>query len=172
MLTILTHYIAETLRKGLAALVARWYLLVHTHPRFHNRKDIRMQLETTLTKINTDKQNPEFRLYAKTIVDNKQNETQRTSAQVIAIECESQNLHRLRELLHTAYSSHSHSLPGKFIPINYQHIESKEKYSSLIRLQSQYLQEHRNISISGVTMSDLETKNSIQQYNSHHSMPY
>ena len=32
MLTILTHYIAETLRKGLAALVARWYLLGLSDP--------------------------------------------------------------------------------------------------------------------------------------------
>ena len=32
MLTISTHYIAETLRKGLAALVARWYLLGLSDP--------------------------------------------------------------------------------------------------------------------------------------------
>ena len=32
MLTILTHYITETLRKGLAALVARWYLLGLSDP--------------------------------------------------------------------------------------------------------------------------------------------
>ena len=131
--------------------------LLHTHPRFHNRKDIHTKLSKTLTKINTDKQIPEFRLYVKTIVDNKQ-DNQRVSAQVITIECESCNVHRLRELLHTAYSSISQSLPGKFIPTNYQHIESKEKYSSLIRLQSQYLQDHRNISISGVTLDDLDTK--------------
>ena len=131
--------------------------LLHTHPRFHNRKDIHTKLSKTLTKINTDKQIPEFRLYVKTIVDNKQ-DNQRVSAQVITIECESCNVHRLRELLHTAYSSISQSLPGKFIPTNYQHIESKEKYSSLICLQSQYLQDHRNISISGVTLDDLDTK--------------
>ena len=131
--------------------------LLQMHPRFHNRQDIKEQLLKLLATVNNNNNEiPKFQLYVKTINDKNANSAQRASAQAIVIESESNNVHNLRELLHTAYNNKSKSLPGKFIPINYQHIETKEKYSSLIRLQHQYLQDHRNISISGENKDNLE----------------
>ena len=131
--------------------------LLQMHPRFHNRQDIKDQLLKLLSTANDNTNEiPKFNLYVKTISDSNANATQRSSAQTIVIESASKDVHNLRELLHSAYNSKSKSLPGKFIPINYQHIETKEKYSSLIRLQHQYLQDHRNISISGDNNDNLE----------------
>ena len=136
--------------------------LLQMHPRLHNRQDLHLQLSKLLSKANPTKETPEFQLYVKTISDNNTNAAQRSSAQAIVIESKSDNIHNLRELLHSVYNTQSHLLPGTFIPINYQHIETKEKYSSLIRLQRQYLEDHRNISLSGVPDDKL---NSIVHYN-------
>ena len=53
MLTILTHYIAETLRKGLAALVARWYLLGLSDP---NTADLSTKITASFVEDELEEQ--------------------------------------------------------------------------------------------------------------------
>ena len=130
--------------------------LLHMHPHFHNRQDIHQKLSKTLTETTSAKEIPEFKLYIKSVTDGIVDTSLRSTAQAFIIKSTSANVHSLRELLHTAYNSQSPTLPGKFIPANYQHIENKEKYSSLICLQQQYLNDHRNIHITGITHDDVK----------------
>ena len=131
--------------------------LLQMHPRLHNRDDITERLRRAIQQVTTD-QVPAFRLYAKTISNGKPSDTNRQSTQVIVVECESASLFQLRELLHKIYSTNTKSLPGKFIPMNFQHIQSANAYTYLLQQQQTYLESHRNISISDITMDDLQTE--------------
>ena len=131
--------------------------LLQMHPRLHNRDDITERLRRAIQQITTD-QVPTFRLYTKTISNGKPSDMNRKSTQVIVVECETSSLFKLRELLHKIYSTNTKSLPGKFIPMNFQHIQSGNAYTQLIQQQQNYLESHRNISISEITLEDLQTE--------------
>ena len=128
--------------------------LLQMHPRTHNRDNIALRLRQATQQI-SNKQLPEFRLYVKTISDKKPSDDNRISVPVIVIECESSSLTTLREHLHTVYSSNKVDLPGKFIPMNFPHIQSVQEYTQLIHQHKSYLDNHRNITVSNVTYDDL-----------------
>ena len=130
--------------------------LLHSHPRFHNRDNIHKIISTSLNKVSQNKPVPKFRLYVKSITHGNPNEKSRIATQAIHIECESSKLHELRELLHQLYHSTDKSIPGKFIPMNFPHIQSAHDYMQLLRSQSMYMDNHRNISVTGLTSEELD----------------
>ena len=130
-----------------------WFLGLH--PRFHNRVDLTKRLQSLLTKVH-DKPVPQFQLYSKTVFTGKPTDSKRISALAIHIECESTNLFELREILHKLYSNKNNTkIPGKFIPINFPHLQNISAYTSIIQQQQNYLENHRNIQISGISNDDL-----------------
>ena len=131
-----------------------WFL--ELHPRFHNRDNIKQQLQKLLIKKNSPTTVPSFRLYSKGLTNNKPLDPNRIVTQAIHLECESQHLHERREMIHSLYSTNNASLPGKFIPMNFPHIQSKNEYSSLIRQQHSYMENHRNITLFEITPIELE----------------
>ena len=135
--------------------------LLHMNPRTHNRDNIALRLRQAIQKLTTQSI-AKFRLYIKTISDRKPSDKNRLSTQVIAIKCESSSLFTLRDLLHKLYASNNQDLPGKFIPMNFPHVESTNKYTQLIQAQKTYLTIHRNIAVHNVSFDDL---NKIIEHN-------
>ena len=129
--------------------------LLQMNPRTHNRDNIVLRLRQAIQQI-SNKVIPEFHLYVKTISDSKPSDNNRISIPVIVIECESASLVTLRELLHSMYSSNKVDLPGKFIPMNFPHIQSASVYTQLIQQQKSYLETHRNITVTNITSDDLK----------------
>ena len=133
---------------------AGWILF--SHPRFHNRDHMKTYLQNAL-RLQTEKNDlPTFHLYSKQIIHGKPTDTNKISTQAIHIECESTRLNELRELLFKLYSTKDQKLPGKFIPTNFQHIQKENKYAQILQQQIRYLDDHRNISILGVSIDDLK----------------
>ena len=54
------------------------------------------------------------------------------------------------------YSTNDTTLPGKFIPTNFPHIQNKNAYSSLIRQQHEYMENHRIISLFDIKSAELD----------------
>ena len=129
--------------------------LLQMNPRTHNRNNIAQRLRQAIQQIST-KPLPKFHLYTKTISNSKPSDINRISVSVIVIECESSSLIALRELLHTVYASNNSDLPGKFIPMNFPHIQSAHEYTRIIKNQQEYLENHRNITVTNVTFDDLK----------------
>ena len=156
---VLTSYRATLNVNNWSTLDVRdvgWILSMH--PRFHNRDNITSLLRQELVALNDNNLVPNFRVYSKTLTNNKPSDKQRLVMQALHIECESSNLHALRELLHRLYSSSNPRIPGKFVPVNFQHIQSKNAFLALVLQQKQYLENHRNITIYGTSCTDLATE--------------
>ena len=139
-----------------------WFLGLH--PRFHNRIDLTNRLQSLLKEV-SEKPVPQFQLYSKTVLSGKPTNPNRISTHAIYIECESTHLFELRERLHKLYSTtNNKNIPGKFVPINFPHLQNLSAYTTIIEQQKNYLDNHRNIQLSGITTDDfhLETKDKDQ----------
>ena len=70
------------------------------------------------------------------------------------MECRSSDLPRLRQLVQKTYST-INNLPGQLIPSNLPHLDNKHLLRNYVIQQNRYIDDHRNISIFGVTEHDL-----------------
>lgn len=136
--------------------------LFGVHPTFHNRdsltKTIRKELE------NKEENVPQFRLYAKLVISGTS--STRITSRAVFVECESKHLPKVRHLFSKLYKSNL--IPGKFIPLNIQHTKSVSVYKKWITKQSEYLENHRNITIRNVSKEDFNK--SIKYNNSDNNM--
>ena len=139
--------------------------LLQVNPRTHNREHIALCIRQAIQQLSTNAA-PKFHLYVKTITNGKPSDKNRTSIPAVIIECASSSIIELRELLHKAYSQSSNALPGKFVPTNFQHIQSIREYTQLLLQQKQYLELHRNISVSNINLNDLQTTITHENKNS------
>ena len=130
--------------------------LYGVHHQFHNRDELSDFLTDSLKKYNKLDTLPPFRLYVKSVTNGKPSSPDRISTPAVHIECKSENIHELRELLNGLYATKSRYLPGKFIPMNLQHIDDTNLYRKYINGHKQYLVNHRNISLFHLGHDDVQ----------------
>jgi hypothetical protein len=145
--------------------------VLHAHPYFTNRdklkKEITEQINKSLNgKETTDVQSilarfeqdpskpvevPDFRL-VKTRPTNTL-ESQRFSTEAIEIQCERPSIPFLKCLLSIAYEGQLQASPDAitFVPYSLTRDTSPQVYIEIIAKQNLFLEEHRNISIAGIS---------------------
>lgn len=130
-----------------------WFCNIH--PYFHQRDHLFDFLTSAIKTFTKSSDIPEFKLYVKSVVDGKPNSDTRTSARAVHVECRSDQVGVLRDLFQQTYSK-GKGLPGHFVPNNLQHLDNKQLHKTYIQQQNKYIDEHRNITVSDVTLEDLQ----------------
>ena len=120
------------------------------HPKYHNRDSVTDILQNHLQQKEHDI--PKFRLHTKQASCGKGKAIVKVTA--VHVECPAKDTQKLRHLLSKAYKSNS--LPGQFIPSNLSFVRSENAYKNWIDNQQNYLNEHRNITISGISREQMK----------------
>ena len=131
-----------------------WFCNVHTF--FHQREHLHSVLIKYITQANPSQHIPPFKLYVKTVTAGKPGSS-RVSTRAVHLESRSKDILILRKLLQQTYSTIK-GLPGHFIPSNLPHLDNKHLHRTYILQQNKYIDDHRNISIYGVTADQLLQK--------------
>lgn len=130
-----------------------WFCNIH--PYFHQRDYLVDYLKSAITSFAKTSDIPEFKLYVKSVVDGKPNSDNRSSARAVHVECKSEHVSTLRDLFQKTYSN-GKGLPGHFVPNNLQHLDNKQLHKMYIAQQNKYIDDHRNITVSDVTLEELQ----------------
>lgn len=94
-------------------------------------------------------------LYSKTISNAPPSDKSRINTSAINISCRRSDAKQCKALLQHIFKVKSKQVPGKFIPNDISSSESFEVFTQYIKLQNKYLQNHRSISVVGISEESL-----------------
>ena len=94
-------------------------------------------------------------LQAKTISYTNRTTKIKIQSQAIHILCRREDMKQVQQMLQTMYSDDEFHGPGKFIPIDIVAKQNASTLEKLITLQKLYLENHRSITVVGVSLASL-----------------
>ena len=132
--------------------------LLESHPLIHHRDHIKDLIKKYCSQ--NDLEFVPIQLQTRSITFNPRNSNQRIKTNAIHILCRNADLKKCRQLMQTLYSDVKFSGPGKFVPSNITSTQGPSSLQQLIEMQQHYLDNHRSISVVGVTLSSLSENHS------------
>ena len=138
---------------------AGWIL--HSNPVIHHRDYLSQHIE----KYCAEKQLNcvPIQLQTRSITFNQRNTNQRIKTKAIHVLCRSDDLDKCRKLLQTIYSDEQFFCLGKFVPSNITTTQGASSLQKLIQSQQYYLDNHRSITVLGVSVQSLSIYSSTNQ---------
>ena len=128
-----------------------------SHYQAHNRDNIHHTLKNHCDLHNISL--PDLELFPKAV--SITSAKKKFTTQAIHFACRRADVDSAREALQQSFSSDSVFLPGVFIPSNLGAKQGYDTLAQFIQNQNQYLDNHRSIVLSGLTLADLTRSVSI-----------
>ena len=137
--------------RDLDIVPAGW--LLKSHPIVHHRDYIHDLIKQYCHQ--NDIELVPIQLQTRSITFNPRTSNQRIRTNAIHILCRNNDLSKCRHLMQTLYSKDNFRGPGKFVPSNIASTQGPSSLQQLIEMQKHYLENHRSISVLGVSFSSL-----------------
>ena len=143
--------INKWLEKDLDIATAGW--IFESNPTIHNR-DYLNKIIKSYCEASDETFNP-IELQSKTISFTNRHTKARVKSEAIHILCRRDDVKKTQQMMQTLYSDKNFPGPGKFIPIDIVSKQNSTTLEKLIHLQKSYIENHRSVTIIGVSLESL-----------------